>query len=461
MKLVPPIDPLTPTAWNVLAVAGWMVIWWVTEAIPIFVTAILPMVLFPLLNVFTVKEATANYAHPIIFLFFGGFLIALGIEFRNLHRRIALNLVKLTGTHPNGIIMGFMLATAFISMWISNTATTVMMLPIAMSVVSLLAKEKEDIDSKAFNRFALGLMLGIAYAANVGGAITIIGTPPNVVSIGFIQDLLSREITFSEWLIVGLPVGLVLTTITFLLITKVIYPSGIKSFAASEKLFKDNIEALGKFSRQEILVCIVFVATALSWILRQPINNLIGSNLLNDTIIAMAGGMLMFIIPVNIKKGEFLVPWEQTKNLPWGILILFGGGLCLAKGMEASGIVQLIGEKIAVQGNINIWVLTLILTTIMLFMTELMSNIALATIFIPVVIGIAQGFNYDPIVMVIPSTLAASYAFMMPISTPPNAIVYSSGHIRMKEMMRIGIFLNIISIGTLMLAAYFIIQHFF
>ncbi len=461
MDSMTPIEPFSETAWHVMSVAGWMIIWWVTEAIPIFVTAILPMVMFPLLNVFTIKEATSHYAHPIIFLFLGGFLIALGIEHRNLHRRIALNLVRLTGTHPNGIILGFMLATAFISMWISNTATTVMMLPIALSVVNLLAKEKKELVEKSFNRFALGLMLGIAYAANIGGAITIIGTPPNVVSIGFIHDLLNREISFSEWLVVGLPVGAVLIALTYLLITKVIYPSRIKSFAASEKLFDDNIEALGKFSKPEILVSIVFVTTAILWILRQPLNNLIGTNSLNDTIIAMAGGMLMFIIPVNIKKGEFLVPWEETKQLPWGILILFGGGMCLAKGMETAGLVQLIGESIAAQGTINLWLLALILTSIMLFMTELMSNIALATIFIPVVIGIAQGFNYDPLVLVIPATMSASYAFMMPISTPPNAIVFSSGHIRIKEMMRIGIFLNLLSIAVLMLAAYFIVQHYF
>lgn len=448
-------------AWKVLAVAGWMVIWWVTEAIPIFVTAILPMVLFPLLNVFTIKEATANYAHPIIFLFLGGFLIALGIEHRNLHKRIALNLVKFTGTHPNGIILGFMIATAFISMWISNTATTVMMLPIAMSVINLLAKEIGSDGEKSFHRFAVGLMLGIAYSANIGGAMTIIGTPPNVVSVGFIQELLGVDIGFSEWLIVGLPVGLCLIAITYFLLTKIIYPSRIKNFAASDQLIKQNIKDLGRFSKNEILVGIVFIATALSWIMRQPINNFIGHNLINDTIIAMAGGTLMFIIPVNMKKGEFLVPWEETKNLPWGILILFGGGLCLAKGMETAGLVQLVGEKIAAQGHINIWVLMILLTTIMLFMTELMSNIALATIFIPVVISIALGFNYEPLFLVIPATLSASYAFMMPVSTPPNAIVFSSGQIKMKEMMRIGIVLNILSIIVLILAGYFIVQHFF
>ncbi|MDN5217320.1 DASS family sodium-coupled anion symporter [Fulvivirgaceae bacterium BMA12] len=460
INLLPVPELLTPLAWKVISVAVWMITWWTTETVPLPVTALIPLLLFPLLGIFEIKEAAASYAHPVIFLFMGGFMIALGLEKRNLHLRIALNLIKITGTHPNGIVLGFMLSTAFISMWISNTATTVMMLPIAMSVIGLLKAEQERQAAKSFRRFALSLLLGIAYAANIGGAMTIIGTPPNVVSIAYVRDLLDIDLTFTSWLIIGFPVGSLLIAATFFLMTRVIYPSGLKSFEASEKLIHDKINTLGKISREEIAVAVVFAITALCWIMRQPLNNLIGTNVLNDTIIAMAGGVAMFILPVNIKKGEYLVDWESTKNLPWGILILFGGGICLARGLESSGLVQFIGELIAGQREINVWLLVLIFTTITLLMTEIMSNVALIVIFIPVVIAICQGFGYDPLLSVIPATLSASYAFMMPVSTPPNAIVFSSGYIKIREMMVIGVLLNIIAIATLMLTAYFLPGYF-
>ena len=453
INLLPVPDLLTPVAWKVISVAAWMIIWWVTETVPLPVTALVPLLLFPLVGVFEIKQAAAAYAHPMIFLFMGGFMIALGLEKRNLHLRIALNLIKLTGTHPNGIVLGFMLSTAFISMWISNTATTVMMLPIAMSVISLLRAEEVSGSAKSFHRFALSLLLGIAYAANIGGAMTIIGTPPNVVSIAYVRDLLEIDLTFAEWLLIGLPVGAILISATYVIMTKIIYPSGIKNFEASEKLIQDKIQALGPVSKEETVVMAVFTMTAICWIVRQPINNLIGTNLLNDTIIAMAGGILMFIIPVNLKNGSFLLDWESTERLPWGILILFGGGICLASGLESSGLVQLTGELIAGWQHISVWLLVLILTSIMLFMTEIMSNVALCVIFIPVVIGITQGFGYNPLLAVIPATLASSFAFMMPVSTPPNAIVFSSGQIKIREMMLIGFFLNALAIGVLMLAA--------
>ncbi|MDN5203015.1 DASS family sodium-coupled anion symporter [Fulvivirgaceae bacterium BMA10] len=457
VNLFPVPELIGEIGWKVIGIAVWMVAWWVTEALPLPVTAILPMILFPLVGVFDIRTATSAYSNPIIFLFMGGFIIALALEKWNLHKRIALNLIRLTGTHPNGIILGFMLATAFLSMWISNTATTVMMLPIATSVTSLLMKESEN-NASGYRNFALCLMLGIAYSANIGGAITIIGTPPNVVSIGYMREMLEVEMDFSRWLIVGLPVGACLIAICYLVLTKLMYPSRLGNFESSENLINNKIKDLGDISKAEKLVACVFILTALCWILRQPINNLIGENILNDTIIAMAGGVLLFIIPVDIKKSEFLLDWESMKKLPWGILILFGGGICLAKGMETSGLVQLIGDIIAAQGHIGLGVLILILSCIMLFMTEIMSNVALATIFIPLVIGIAQGFGYDPIWVAIPVTMAASYAFMMPISTPPNAIVFSSGLIRINQMVRAGFLLNIISILILLLAAFTLVK---
>ena len=451
---------LSLEASRVVSLAAWMIIWWVTEAIPIFVTALLPMVCLPLLGIFSIAESTISYANPIIFLFMGGFIIAIGLEKHNLHSRIALNLIKLTGTNVNGIILGFMIATAFLSMWISNTATTVMMLPIAMSVVNLLQIPVSDhsISEQAFRKFSLGLMLSIAYSANIGGTATIIGTPPNVVLVGYIQQFYQIDLDFSKWLMIGFPISFTLLFFTYFLITRVLFPSRIGTIPGSSQLIEDQLNALGKFTKEEKLVTIVFALTAASWILRKPINQLIGENLLNDTIIAMTGGILMFLMPVKFKKAEFLLNWEDMKRLPWGILILFGGGLTLAKGLQETGIIQLIGSNIAGMPDISLWVMLLLLTTVMLFMTELMSNVALTSIFIPVVIGIAIGLDINGLIFAIPVTLAASCAFMMPISTPPNAIVFSSGLIRMKDMIRAGFLLNLISILVLMLAAYSIIQ---
>ncbi len=444
-----PESMLNPLAWKVIATAAWMIVWWITEAAPIAVTALLPIVLFPLTGVFTIDEATAPYANKIIFLFMGGFLLGLGMERHNLHKRIALNLIKLTGTNPNGIILGFMLTTAFISMWISNTATTVMMLPIGISIINLLGIEQNS--EKGKKRFALSLMLGIAYAANIGGTATIIGTPPNVAWVGFMNDMLGVEVTFAKYLTVGLPICIIMLTITYLLITRVLYPSRINKLSESAQVIDDQIESLGQISRAEKLVAVIFVTTALAWILRGSINNWLNTNLLNDSIIAIAGGILMFITPINIKKSKFLMEWEYTSKLPWGILLLFGGGLTLAKAMEKSDIVQIVGESIAGGNDISLVLLIAGLTAFMLFMTEIMSNVALTVIFVPVVIGISVSLNINPMYLTTPVTLAASYAFMMPISTPPNAIVFSSGMIRIKDMMRAGVLLNLIAIALLVI----------
>ncbi len=447
--LFSPDQLLNADAWKVIGVALWMITWWITEAAPIPVTALLPIVLFPLTGVFTIDEATAPYANKIIFLFMGGFMLGLGMERHNLHKRIALNLIKKTGTNPNGIILGFMLTTAFISMWISNTATTVMMLPIALSITNLL--DINENSGKAQRRFALGLMLAIAYAANVGGTATIIGTPPNVAWVGFMSDMIGYEVTFSRYLAIGLPICIVMLAVVYFMITRVLYPSKLSNLTKSADVIDVQLQELGKISKAEKRVALIFVTTAITWILRGTINDLIGTNLLNDSMIAIAGGILMFITPINLKRAEFLMEWEYTKRLPWGILLLFGGGLSLAKAMEKSEIVQVIGESIAGGGELNEILLIAGLTAFMLFMTEVMSNVALVVIFLPVVIGISQSLDMNPMYLTVPVTLAASYAFMMPISTPPNAIVFSSGMIRMKDMIRAGVFLNIIAILLLVL----------
>ncbi len=446
---------LNPTAWQVLAVAAWMVIWWVTEAAPMAVTALLPIILFPALGVFTLKAATAPYASTIIFLFMGGFLLALGLEEHGLHKRIALGLIKLTGTSANGIILGFMLATAFLSMWISNTATTIMMLPIALSVIQLV--KHDSLNEKGFTNFALALMLGIAYAANIGGLATIIGTPPNVVFVGYAEKLLHIEIGFANWMMVGVPVSAILLTITYILLTQVLHKNKLGKMSNAEELITKELEDLGQWKKEEKIVAVIFGLTAFMWIFKAPLNNLIGFVMLNDTVTAMIGGITMFIVPINIKEKKQLLHWKATERLPWGILLLFGGGMTLAKAMEHAGLVDIIAEVIA-QNQLSTLLIFLILIAVMLFMTELMSNVALATIFIPIVIAIAEGANINPLLLSIPVAMAASCAFMMPISTPPNAIVFSSGHIKISQMVRVGIWLNILSVLVLLGAAFTLVE---
>ncbi|KEO74388.1 SLC13 family permease [Anditalea andensis] len=430
----------------VLGVAAWMVTWWITEAVPIPATSLLPIILFPVLGIFDMMSATTPYADPVIFLFMGGFIIALAMEHNKLHLRIALKLITLTGSKPNGIILGFYTATFVLSMWISNTATAVMMLPVALSIINLFKIQVPSIEQdKGYKNFALTLMLGIAYAANIGGVVTIIGTPPNVVMVGMMRQFLNMEVDFNTWLLIGIPLGLLMIVIMYGLLVYVLYPNRMAAIAGSDQLIKSQLAELGPMGNAEIRVSLIVMATALGWILRSPINNVIGTPVLNDTLIAMVGGVLMFIIPAGQTGQKGLMGWQQMDRMPWGILLLFGGGLCLAKAMEASGIVLEVGNFVSSFENIPEWTLILILTFTSLFLTELMSNVALTTIFIPVVIGIASGMGLPALILVIPVTLAASFAFMLPIATPPNAILFSSGLIRMKDMIKAGIWLNLIA----------------
>lgn len=304
-------------------------------------------------------------------------------------------------------------------------------------------------------------MLSIAYAANIGGSMTLIGTPPNVVMAGYLNEILNYNMSFSTWLGIGIPAGLIILAITYFLITTVLFKNKLHKVQGSEQLVANELKQMGRFSKNEQLVTAVFLFTAACWIFKQQINSALGYSLLNDTVTAMTGGLLMFITPINFKKGKFLLKWKDTKRLPWGILLLFGGGMCLARAMEQVGIIQLMGDFVKGQGHLDIWLIVLITTAIVLFLTELMSNVALITIFIPVIIGIAQGLGINPLLLVVPATIASSCAFMMPISTPPNAIVFSSGHIKIKDMMRAGLLLNIVSIAVLVLLSLFLVKPVF
>jgi sodium-dependent dicarboxylate transporter 2/3/5 len=445
---------VAPGANKVLALAAWMITWWIMESAPVAVTALLPLAIFPALGTMSMGEASAPYANPAVFLFMGGFMIALALEKHKLHERIAINLIRITGTSGNGIILGFTLASGLISMWISNTATALMMLPIAVSVIELLRSSTSqggEVLTKGEKNFALGLMLSIGYAASIGGIGTIIGTPPNVVFVGYAKQFYNHDISFFRWMLIGVPISILMLFTCYFLITRVLFRNGLKSVEGSQQLIVDKLHSLGKMKKEEKLVLLVFGLTSFFWIFQQLFNSTIGKDLFNDTNIAIAGGLLMFLVPVNFGESQFLLVWKDTNKLPWGILILFGGGICLAKGMETTGIIKAIGSFISSQQSLPLWQLLLILIVIAVVLTEFMSNVALVTIIIPVVFGIADGLHYDPYVLALPVTIAASCAFMFPISTPPNAIVFASGHIKMKDMMRAGALLNVVSIIIILL----------
>jgi sodium-dependent dicarboxylate transporter 2/3/5 len=458
-----PQDLISPQAFKVLAVAAWMIAWWTTEAAPIPVTALLPLVLFPLLGIMPMSQSSAPYANPIVFLFMGGFFLALGMEKHRLHERIALHLIRLTGTSGNGIILGFMLATGLISMWISNTATAMMMLPIALSVVKLVIQNPDDLKHTSHTpqrNFALGLMLTVGYAATLGGLATIIGTPPNVVFVGLLNEFYEQKISFVQWLWVGIPVSGVLLASNYLIVTRLLFPNRLTTIQGSEDLIRSRLADLGPLRKEEKRVLSIFLVTSFFWIFQQPMNYLLGKEVLNDTLIAMTGGLSMFLIPANVKERKFLLTWEDTRNMGWGILLLFGGGLCLADGLNQTGIIQVIGQWVAGQSGFNILFL-LALIAVGVALSELMSNVALVNIFVPVVFGIAQGMNVNPILLALPVTLSASIGFMFPIATPPNAIVFSSGYIRMKDMVRAGLLLNLVSIIIIWISSFTLVKWVF
>jgi solute carrier family 13 (sodium-dependent dicarboxylate transporter), member 2/3/5 len=445
LLLLPVPAEMTPQAWRVIATAGFMLVWWVTEAVPIPVTALLPIVCLPLLDVSDIRTAAAPYANPVVFLFMGGFMLALAMERWELHKRIALNIVRLTGTNANGILLGFMLATAAISMWISNTATAIMMLPIALSVIELLTRNRSDYPEKGKRNFALSMMLAVAYAANIGGTATIIGTPPNVVFAGFIKQTYGYEVSFAKWMLIGVPFAVILLLFCYLLLVKVLHPNRLGNFAGAGELIRQEVAQLGRMSKGERLTLMVFIFTALAWISRSGINNLIPGLNLSDEGIAMIATVALFAVPENFQEGRFLLKWEDTMRLPWGILLLFGGGLSLAGALSDTGIVELIGNQFEGIEHAGFWVI-IGLTTVSLLLTEVMSNVALVTMFLPVVAGIAGGMEINPLLVCIPVTLAGSCAFMFPMSTPPNAIVFASGYLTIPQMVRAGVLLNILSI---------------
>ena len=441
-------------AWDVLCVTLWMALWWVTEAVPIAVTALLPIVLFPLTGALSIGETTSAYGDKFVFLYLGGFLLAIAIEKWELHRRIALNIIKLIGTDLKFIILGFMVATAFLSMWISNTATSVMMLPIGAAIISQL-KDNPETERNENVIFGKALMLAIAYSASIGGIATLIGTPPNLVLAGIVQKLYGIEITFFEWIKLGLPISLFLLAICWKYLTSLAFNlKGMKLSGGREEISRFLLE-LGSISKQEKIVLTVFVLTALAWITRsfllQPFMPFI-----DDTIIAISAGIVLFLLPSGKENGRILI-WEDAVKIPWGIIILFGGGMALAKGFGETGLAVWIGEKLTDLENLPLILLVLVLVAAVNFLTEVTSNLATTAMLLPILAPMALAMNIHPYFLLVAATLAASCAFMLPVATPPNAVVFASGHLQIKDMVRAGVWMNIFSILIITLIIYFLL----
>lgn len=445
MLVVGPQGTIEPTAWRAGAVAMLMAVWWMTEPIPIPVTALLPLALFPLFDIVDIKDAARPYAHPLVFLFLGGFLIALAMQRWNLHRRIALNLIAMFGTRPANLVAGFMLATAFLSMWVSNTATTMMMLPIALSVIALVDRDFGAVEGVARDgSLALALMLGIAYAATIGGMGTLVGTPPNVFMAGFVAEAYGIELGFAEWMLIGLPLVAVLLPAAWFVLTRIVCKLERAGRADSGASIAEALAEMGRMSRGEAVVLVIFVATAAGWISRPLISKALPGLNLSDTVIAMTGALALFVIPVNWKRRDFAMNWEWAQKVPWGVLLLFGGGLSLANAIKTTGLAAWIGGSTQMLGGLSPVIIVLALTALIILLTELTSNTATTATFLPIVASVAVGLGENPYTLIVPAALAASCAFMMPVATPPNAIVFGSGHITIAQMIHAGVWMNVI-----------------
>lgn len=473
-------EGLSEDARIVAAIGTLMAVWWMTEAIPLSATALLPIVLIPALTARTVAEATQPYASPIVFLFLGGFLIAIAMEKWQLHKRIALLTLRRVGVAPRRIVLGMMLATGFLSMWVSNTATTLMMLPIGLSVLSLVIERGSRQDGAAagealseggtitevvrdpnISAFGVCLVLAIAWSASMGGLGTLLGSPPNAIVAGYAADELGRNIGFLEWMILGVPLALVFILIAWLLMTRVLYRFDLPEIPGGREMIEDQVRALGPLGQGEKMVLAVFLGAAFFWVVPGLLTSLPGVEEaapwlggFDDTAIAIAAGLVMFLLPGD-RQGRMVLDWRDAeRGLPWGVLLLFGGGLSLASAVAASGLDGWFGQQVTGLGALPIIALIAAVVTIILFLTEVTSNTATAATFIPILGGVALGLGTDAMSLLIPAALAATCAFMLPVGTPPNAIVFGTGTVTIAQMARGGVVLNIVGILLITAATY-------
>ena len=444
---------LSPEGIAVLAGTLWIATWWISEAIPIPATSLLPIILFPLTGALSIADTTSSYGHKMVFLYMGGFMIALAMEKWSLHKRIALTIIKLVGTNIRSIIFGFMVSTALLSMWISNTATTMMMLPIALAVArqfgEFFALEAGEKAKQEERKFGLALMLGIAYAASIGGMATLIGTPTNAIFSAVAKEYYNAEVSFSEWMKFGLPLSLLLLFICWIYLTMVAFKPAFQRFAHVSTTIQNELRRLGPVKKEERRIIIVFGLTALAWITRSfVLNRIIPA--IDDTIIAICGALILFVIPA--RDNDTILDWTTARKLPWGILLLFGGGLAIAAGFSKTGLAAWIGNEIQYISGTQYIVILLVVTTTVNFLTEITSNVATASILLPIMASISAALGFHPYGLMISSCLAASCAFMLPVATPPNAIVFSSGYIKISDMVKTGFWMNLISILIIVIA---------
>ena len=447
-------EELSHEGLSILASTLWVAIWWITEAVPIYVTALIPIILFPLSGGLELKQTTAAYGHKFVFLFVGGFILAIAIEKWKLHKRIALNIIGLVGTKKSNIILGFMIATAFLSMWISNTATAVMILPVGLAIISQLKDNPKTIENENLV-FGKTLMLAIAYSASIGGMATLIGTPPNLVLAGVIKTSYNVEINFLQWMSFGLPISIFLLFICWKYLTSVAYKFDNQNFDSGIDEIKDQLKSLGKISYEEKSVMIIFIATALAWITQSFVIKKYVPEI-DDTIIAIIAAVTLFIIP-NKKGDKKLLAWKDAVKLPWGILLLFGGGMALAKGFDSSGLAIWIGGQMSFFDTIPLLALLLFLVAMVNFLTEITSNLATTAMLLPVLVALAETIGVNPYYLLVGATVAASCAFMLPVATPPNAVVFGSKILKIDDMIKKGFWMNLISIFILTAAVYWIL----
>jgi sodium-dependent dicarboxylate transporter 2/3/5 len=457
--LVVPAAEMGAPARAILAATLWIATWWITEAIPIPATSLLPIILFPLTGGLDIKATTSPYGSPMIFLFVGGFIIAIAIEKWNLHRRIALNIINLVGTKSQMLILGFMLATAFLSMWISNTATTMMMMPIGIAIVTQLASMEHADDAEA-EKYGKILMLAIDYAASIGGIATLIGTPTNVVFSGVVKQIYGVEISFAQWFSFGLPVSLILLTLGWLYLTRFVARRfGVQELSSGAQEIARELRALGPITYEEKWVLAVFSATAISWISRTFVLNRLLPGI-DDTVIAIGFAVFLFIIPGRAGAARRLMNWSDAHKLPWGIILLFGGGLSLAAGFRESGLATWIGAQLGLLQDVSLYLVLLVIILLVNFLTEITSNVATASMILPVLAALASAMAIHPFGVMISATMAASCAFMLPVATPPNAVVFGSGYLEIYDMARAGLLMNLMSSIVLSLLIYYLLPVF-
>jgi solute carrier family 13 (sodium-dependent dicarboxylate transporter), member 2/3/5 len=449
MAFIGPPSNLSPKAWSALALLALMVIWWVSEAIPVAATALLPLGLLPLLGVVKPTAAAAPYGDPIIFLFIGGFMVAAAIEQSGLHKRIALGVLLAVGSSPAAIVGGFMIATTLLSMWISNTATALMMTPIALAVCKAAAPSGPD-----QRKLIAACVLGVAYCASIGGIGTPIGSPTNLIGMKWLEAN-NVGLSFPQWMTIGISIIVVMVPATWLILTKIAYPlpGHLGDENASKTIFDEN-QALGKMNAAQTRVMIVFISVALAWIFREALNKLPGLSGLSDMVIAVLGAISLFIIPAGDKDkpGKALLDWSVAERIPWGIAILFGGGLSMAAALEAAGVSDYIGMQMAGIGALPVIAIILILVSVTVFASELASNVATLTAMLPVLTAIVAATGADPLIVGASATFAASFGFMLPIATAANAIAFATGAPKQGEMIRVGLVLNLIGITAIAVA---------